>query len=66
MAGELALGTILNYQGNANNALGSGNYGNETLLDTTPATNAALAQFGAFIQKIADIFFFNIISLHNL
>lgn len=54
MAGELALGTILNYQGNANNALGSGNYGNETLLDTTPATNAALAQFGAFIQKKRD------------
>lgn len=54
MAGELALGTILNYQGNANNALGSGNYGNETLLDTTPATNAALAQFGAFIQKKQD------------
>jgi len=54
MAGELALGTIFSYTGNANNALGSGNYGNETLLDTTPATNAALAQFGAFIQKKRD------------
>lgn len=54
MADELSLGTIFNYQGNADNALGSGNYGNETLLDTIPATNAALAQFGAFIQKKRD------------
>lgn len=54
MADELSLGTIINYQGNANNALGSGNYGNAELLDINPQTQAAVNSFSNFIQKKRD------------
>lgn len=44
MADELSLGSVLNYQGNAKDALSSGNFMSDLTL--SPETQAALAQFG--------------------